>query len=559
MAVFSYTPFTFRQFEARSNVFLKAEQVDDMKVSKLLVPNEAARVILAAFNQGLRLETDSKLEAFHNFWVEWCTGLLQRCLRANTSRARQRVKPTPASPMNNQRRASRSALASQWKQLEADHEALLSAMDNITRVASEKPDDAGNILPFMLRTFAQGMSAHLDNDETFVARTVRDPGYTRQEESAMVDAVMKSLSVEAYSKTLPLIFYVLDKAGGFGPLTSSTLFAALPVHMKEALPSWKDAFETDFLEALPMLQATLIAGFRTPLVDATAIQYQAGPSFKPDKAHLWKQPASHDGWCRAHNAIRFEIGEFKRVINALRGRALVDWQILAMQTWWAGHAAHVREHDRNEDDVRIPQLRTRIVYPEKFEADHALLFETMQSIDKIMSELTPGDTLAKLRLLWNHYEATMLPHLFEEEQVGLPLARAYFTPAEVEKMTAQFVKSPLSIGAFVHVIGHKKDVQTFMRENGIPAIVWHLPGKGFKALRKLYRSKMQVHIDSLLAGEQVSARTKRSAKENAAKVAKSHDESIAMQCALSPCKRANVMTPREGHSDADVGWRHVDH
>ena len=64
MAVFSYTPFTFRQFEARSNVFLKAEQVDDMKVSKLLVPNEAARVILAAFNQGLRLETDSKLEAY---------------------------------------------------------------------------------------------------------------------------------------------------------------------------------------------------------------------------------------------------------------------------------------------------------------------------------------------------------------------------------------------------------------------------------------------------------------------------------------------------------------
>merc|ERR1712100_417314 len=127
------------------------------------------------------------------------------------------------------------------------------------------------------------------------------------------------------------------------------------------------------------------------------------------------------------------------------------------------------------------------------------------AIEKHVAALAPGATLAGLRPLWLHYEATMLPHLFEEEQVGLPLARAYFTPAEVEKMTAQFVKSPLSIGAFVHVIGHKKDVQTFMRENGIPAIVWHLPGKGFKALRKLYRSKMQVHIDSLLAGEQVSA------------------------------------------------------
>merc|ERR1711988_1645935 len=146
--------------------------------------------------------------------------------------------------------------------------------------------------------------------------------------------------------------------------------------------------------------------------------------------------------------------------------------------------------------------------------------------------------------LWLHYERIMLPHLFEEEQIGLPLARAYFTPAEIEKVTSQFLKKgdPVSLGSFVHVMGHKADAKRFMLENGIPSFVWHIPGKGFKSLRTLYRTKMQVHIDSLLAGEPVSARTKKDAKENASKAAKAHDESIVAQCVLSPSKRVNVLS-----------------
>merc|ERR1712227_667499 len=109
---------------------------------------------------------------------------------------------------------------------------------------------------------------------------------------------------------------------------------------------------------------------------------------------------------------------------------------------------------------------------------------------------------------------------------------------------SQFLKKgdPVSLGSFVHVMGHKADAKRFMAENGIPSFVWHLPGKGFKALRTLYRTKMQVHIDSLLAGEPVSARTKKDAKENAAKAAKTHSENIVAQCILSPSKRSNVMT-----------------
>lgn len=287
----------------------------------------------------------------------------------------------------------------------------------------------------------------------------------------------------------------------------------------------------------------LIDGFRTPLVDTGDVAYQADPAFPPDKASLWKTPLEHDGWVHAHNAIRFEIGELKRVINALVDQPLTAWQIDAVQSWWKGHAAHIHEHHSNEDNILNPVLRTRIVYPEKLEADHVDLVTAMDKIAAHVRSLSPGASLYGLQPLWAHYESIMLPHLYEEEQVGLPLARAYFTPTEIEKVTSTFLKKGdrVALGSFVHVMGHKKDARNFMKENGIPSFVWHIPVGGFKALRTLYRTKMQVHIDSLLAGEPVAARTKANAKENAVKIAKAHDHSIAAQCALSPSKRPNVM------------------
>jgi len=173
------------------------------------------------------------------------------------------------------------------------------------------------------------------------------------------------------------------------------------------------------------------------------------------------------------------------------------------------------------------------------------LVAAMDAIAEAIRALKAGDTLDSLSTLWLHYESIMLPHLHEEEQVGLPLARAYFTPQEIDKLVGQILakSDPVSLGSFVHVMGHKKEAKEFMRENGIPGFVWHIPGKGFKALRTLYRVKMQSHIDSLLAGEVVQSRTKAHAKENALKASKALARSaVVEQCALSPTKRINVMS-----------------
>merc|ERR1711998_217028 len=224
----------------------------------------------------------------------------------------------------------------------------------------------------------------------------------------------------------------------------------------------------------------------TPRVDVTDLQFQADPNFLPDKTPLWKTPESSDGWVHAHNAIRFEIASLKKVLEKLGDECLMaEWQVTAFKSWWAGHSEHIHEHHTNEDDIFNPALRARVQYPEK-------LVALMERIAEAVAALKVSSSVTALAALWSEYEEHMLPHLHEEEMVGLPLARAYFTPAEIDAITIQFIKkgSPISMGSFFHVMGSKKEVMAFGRENHIPFFVWHIPGKGFKALRTLYRRKM---------------------------------------------------------------------
>lgn len=49
----------------------------------------------------------------------------------------------------------------------------------------------------------------------------------------------QSLSPEAFVTMLPLIFYAMDKAGGYGPLTSAVFFSTLPPPLQGAYPAFK--------------------------------------------------------------------------------------------------------------------------------------------------------------------------------------------------------------------------------------------------------------------------------------------------------------------------------
>lgn len=247
-----------------------------------------------------------------------------------------------------------------------------------------------------------------------------------------------------------------------------------------------------------------LSGLTTPKADTQDLAYQADPAFLPDKEATWAFPMEEDGWVKAHNSIREEIALFKRALEAIGDKQLLKWQVNAIKEYWRGHEIHIHGHHSNEDDIFNPFLRTRIAYPDKLEADHVTLVELMRRLRTIVSGLVPGNNPTTLRHTWSEYEAMMLPHLHEEEQVGIPLMRAYFTHKEVGALVEKILKGadPIELGAFFHFLGGKREVQAFMKQEGIPAFVWYLK---FKGLRTHYRKVMISHADSLIQGRPVTS------------------------------------------------------
>ena len=226
--------------------------------------------------------------------------------------------------------------------------------------------------------------------------------------------------------------------------------------------------------------------------------YQANEEFKPDKAHLWKIPPEKTGWVLAHNAIREEISSFLHALEKINS-TLKKNQIIAIEKWWKGHSIHIYEHHSNEDQYFNPFIRQRINYPEKLESDHNDLIDHMEAIDQEISNLSENNNIEQLLKLWREYSDIMLPHLLEEETIGLPLVMAYFTPKEVSEVTSEFAKKgdKCAIGSFIHWMGSKKNCMEFMRHEGIPWFVWYIPCGGFKTNRNYYRNTMIKQINIL--------------------------------------------------------------
>ena len=246
--------------------------------------------------------------------------------------------------------------------------------------------------------------------------------------------------------------------------------------------------------------ALVLDGLNTHKVDTSDPALQADPNFPPDKEGTWKYPAELDGWIRAHNSIRAELDKMLKVLRHLGDRELKSWEATAIKEWWAGHEEHIHGHHSNEDDVLNPFLRKRIVYPDKLEHDHDFLVKCMYAISGIVNNITNA---AELLPKWKEYRNFLFPHLHEEEQVGLPLVRAYFTPEEFAPCIQSIMTkaSPIELGSFFHHIGGKKEIMEFMKQEGIPFFVWYLQ---FKGTRTLYREKMESKVEALLSGVEPS-------------------------------------------------------
>jgi hemerythrin-like domain-containing protein len=133
-------------------------------------------------------------------------------------------------------------------------------------------------------------------------------------------------------------------------------------------------------------------------------------------------------------------------IEAAKSRgACQEWEVACIQQFWNTHYIHIHSHHSNEDVLMVPVLETRFNYPDKFVADHDQLVAKLDKVAGMVKSLgqKEGDSVDELLTDLKEYEVMMLPHLKAEEVESLPLMRAYFTKAEIGKVTQSIVsKSP---------------------------------------------------------------------------------------------------------------------
>jgi len=247
---------------------------------------------------------------------------------------------------------------------------------------------------------------------------------------------------------------------------------------------------------------SLLQGLDTePLVDQKAQgAFQADAAYPPDKAHLWTGPMEKDGWMHAHNAIRGELEVMKQITTKLADTPLAAWQVAALQGWWASHYIFIHGHHDIEETTLNPWLAKRINLPARLTTDHVELVEMLESLGEQFKALAPGDTVNAIQLAWAAYQAHMLPHLHEEETIGLPLLRAFFSPDEFAPLIGGILQNaPIEdLGAFWYWMGGTKEViMEFMKENQIPWFVYYV------ALKKQvdwYKENTAARADALLSG-----------------------------------------------------------
>lgn len=218
-------------------------------------------------------------------------------------------------------------------------------------------------------------------------------------------------------------------------------------------------------------------------VDVSDLKYQVSKDFAPDKESTWSFPPERDGWLLAHNSVRGEVVDLKAGITkmiSVAPKGCPEWAVKALKVAWSAHYEHIHAHHHNEDDIFFPALSERFKMDAKLSSAHETISYLMEEISSMVEKLSPGDTLTALLSRVEEYEKELLPHLTEEEEGGVLLMRAYFTPEEIAPLIQKVLANGpmVEMGSFIYYMTPEKFRNEFMKEQGIPFFVWYIDFKG---------------------------------------------------------------------------------
>lgn len=170
-----------------------------------------------------------------------------------------------------------------------------------------------------------------------------------------------------------------------------------------------------------------------------------------DHTAEWVVPPSDDGWVLSHDALRLDMEDLQRLLDALSaqvaaGRPLEKWQLEAAQGAWRYHAHMLTVHHDTEEQLYFPLLRTRFEVPDKQSADHERILQLIKECDAkfdaaAADPAAAAQQLGSLKASFEQFRKLCTEHYREEEVDTLPLIRRHFTPEEVRPTAKKISKA----------------------------------------------------------------------------------------------------------------------
>ena len=152
----------------------------------------------------------------------------------------------------------------------------------------------------------------------------------------------------------------------------------------------------------------------------------------------------------------------------------------------------------------VPEVKKRFKYPKKLEADHDALMDQCHKVKKMVESLSAGDKIDALLKEWKVYENVTVPHLKEEEEIGLPLFHAYFTQEEGNEIEKGIIArvTKFEMGSFIYFCGVEEFRQKFMVQAHIPWFVWYLE---FSSMHSIFVTEWVKTMEALTTGVEPTA------------------------------------------------------
>ena len=205
----------------------------------------------------------------------------------------------------------------------------------------------------------------------------------------------------------------------------------------------------------------------------------------------------------------------REILSTVQSRGPIpDWVCSSILVWWKHHSDWVLIREEVSRNYWIPLCETRFHYPQVLKDVRKTCIETMHNISTIIEQLTVDDDLKDLFHLWQSYEKHVRSYKAYNDNIGIMLYHAYFSPKDDEKNVKNAYKyyatfesirwsydakhkSCGCVASAIHAISEHVFRRVVTKREGFPDFMWDAI---FSKQYQQFRNLIVVHLDALSGG-----------------------------------------------------------